>query len=690
MFKLINNSKCFSRNSVFLVFLFVIHTVHFNSYFVNGLLEEEKQPTFLTAGVGDHIAFNCELDFPHEIEIPYSLHWYKHNQEIFSVYEGTKNVLEEYQGRIQLLNSGKNGFGKGSINVTNIRETDSGWYECRVMFPNRSPVSRNNGTWFYLTVDGANLLAIPPMNITILEGEEAYFPCITKNMDTKVSWFKDGVPLNEYLDLSHRSWQSDNGSLIINPTAMGDLGEYRCEAINENGESQSARAYLNVQYKAKVVYAPREVFFAYGRPALLDCHYHANPPLTNLRWMKDGYLFDPYNVQGVFYRRNGSLYFSRVDESHNGQYACTPYNDLGTAGPSPNINVVVRRPPVFTVKPHNLYLKKLGETVDMHCDAIDGDGVHKPIIKWSRKDLAPLPAGRHIIQGGNISIEKIQVDDRGLYECTATNEAATITVETELMVENIAPRAPYNLTANSTQNSVIIRWVPGYIRPYLEYSIWYRPTDTQEWRTMRILSSKTTEGIITNLTPNREYEFMVLSQDKHGDGMFSKALRIFTKKENGDFPDYAESRSTIGAFQQIGAPVNLSVKLTTEGYLVTWDPPNFGREILKTYMLQWTKGPNEILVGTTETKENYYIVQNLDEDETYYFQVLAVSTNEYEARSSKYVLTIPAYKKIKAISIGIIIAIAILGSAFAGLFYARKKWCLEYISGSDSRKPMTS
>lgn len=70
--------------------------------------------------------------------------------------------------------------------------------------------------------------------------------------------------------------------------------------------------------------------------------------------------------------------------------------------------------------------------------------------------------------------------------------------------------------------------------------------------------------------------------------------------------------------------------------------------------------------------------------------MLAVSTNEYEARSSKYVLTIPAYKKIKAISIGIIIAIVILGSAFAGLFYARKKWCLEYISGSDSRKPMTS
>lgn len=46
---------------------------------------------------------------------------------------------------------------------------------------------------------------------------------------------------------------------------------------------------------------------------------------------------------------------------------------------------------------------------------------------------------------------------------------------------------------------------------------------------MKILSRKTTEAFINNLSPGKEYEFMVLSQDNHGDGMFSKALRIFTK-----------------------------------------------------------------------------------------------------------------------------------------------------------------
>lgn len=46
---------------------------------------------------------------------------------------------------------------------------------------------------------------------------------------------------------------------------------------------------------------------------------------------------------------------------------------------------------------------------------------------------------------------------------------------------------------------------------------------------MKILSRKITEATINNLNPGREYEFMVLSQDKHGDGMFSKTLRIFTQ-----------------------------------------------------------------------------------------------------------------------------------------------------------------
>lgn len=54
---------------------------------------------------------------------------------------------------------------------------------------------------------------------------------------------------------------------------------------------------LCVADKAKVIYAPSEVYFPFGLPALLGCHFRSNPPLTNLRWEKDGYLFDPFNIQ---------------------------------------------------------------------------------------------------------------------------------------------------------------------------------------------------------------------------------------------------------------------------------------------------------------------------------------------------------------------------------------------------------
>lgn len=55
-------------------------------------------------------------------------------------------------------------------------------------------------------------------------------------------------------------------------------------------------------------------------------------------------------------------------------------------------------------------------------------------------------------------------------------------VDSELMIENIAPMAPYNVTANSTSTTITLRWVPGYIRTYLKYLIWYRPSNSQEWR----------------------------------------------------------------------------------------------------------------------------------------------------------------------------------------------------------------
>lgn len=179
-------------------------------------------------------------------------------------------------------------------------------------------------------------------------------------------------------------------------------------------------------------------------------------------------------MQGVFYRRNGSLYFSNVDESHAGRYSCTPYNELGTDGPSTLIEVIVQRPPVFTTRPEPIYVHKLGETVEMECDAMDREGNHRAAIQWRRKDGTQLPFSRVSYDGIKFRIEHINETDRGMYECTATNNAATIVADTELLVENFPPRPPYNLTANSSDTAITIRWQPGMwsctIKPFFFFA----------------------------------------------------------------------------------------------------------------------------------------------------------------------------------------------------------------------------
>lgn len=57
-----------------------------------------------------------------------------------------------YEGRVARV-SPDSPYGLASLNLTNIQESDQGWYACKVVFLNRSPTNKN-GTWFHLDVHG--------------------------------------------------------------------------------------------------------------------------------------------------------------------------------------------------------------------------------------------------------------------------------------------------------------------------------------------------------------------------------------------------------------------------------------------------------------------------------------------------------------------------------------------------------
>lgn len=61
----------------------------------------------------------------------------------------------------------------------------------------------------------------------------------------------------------------------------------------------------------------------------------------------------------------------------------------------------------------------------------------------------------------------------------------------------------------------------------------------------------------------------------------------------------------------MGAPVNVRVQATVEGYLVTWEPPEYGKHQVRLYTVRWFRGPSEHLYGRAETTDTYYLGKQL-------------------------------------------------------------------------------
>ncbi|XP_062527577.1 protein borderless [Bombyx mori] len=628
----------------------------------------------LHASVGGYAVMNCHLDFPFGHEIPYRLQWDKDGETIFSWYstEGSAQTADRWGGRVRRVDGEVLGLGRGSINVTAVRETDAGLYRCLVLFPNRTPPARNNGTYYRLEVDGGNLIVTPPMNVTVLETERAELECLPKDPQSAVEWYRQGALLNQLPELAARSEVAANGSLVVRVTTSSDPGEYECRVSSPDGHIQSASAFLDVHYKAKVVYSPKERHFPFGKPASLDCHFSANPPLTNLRWEKDGFLFDPYNVQGVFYSRNGSLLFNQVDETHEGVYSCTPYNALGTEGPSAGVRVRVQRPPAFAARPLPLYVARLGATLSLPCKVAVYQHNDPPLLRWTRKDGSSLPDGRHSVDEGNLTVVDVAEEDRGVYVCTVSNEAASVSVETELLVENVPPRAPYNLTAAPSNDSIHLTWVPGHNGLDVDYNVWYRERTVSEWRTMKILTRGLTEATLVGLRPATEYELRVLSQDLIGDGLFSKPIFVRTFgsefNEKSEYAPVAAVTESSGTVPLEGEELEVSVRLIDEGALVRWarDVEDDTGCTLRWYLDQGAPR----LLATLRTHEDYALVREVEEGARYRARVECASGARGGAG-----LAVPQYARLRGAALGCAGGAVLLGAAALLLYACRHRLC---------------
>lgn len=56
---------------------------------------------------------------------------------------------------------------------------------------------------------------------------------------------------------------------------------------------------------------------------------------------------------------------------------------------------------------------------------------------------------------------------------------------------------------------------------------------------------------------------------------------------------------------QINSPRNINVALTSEGWLVTWDPPDNGAEYVDHYTVRWSQG--KLPAGSADTTNTFFL-----------------------------------------------------------------------------------
>uniref|UniRef100_A0A336LVW2 CSON002677 protein n=1 Tax=Culicoides sonorensis TaxID=179676 RepID=A0A336LVW2_CULSO len=800
-YQAISHLKYFTTTILIFILSTLVLSINSEIAPINSDFIPAQDAVHITAILGESVVFNCHVEFPGDHPVPYVLQWEKKVSEtgqeipIYIWYESyPTHSGEGYEGRVSRV-SPDSPFGAASLNLTDIRESDQGWYECKVVFLNRSPNQHKNGTWFHLDVhapprfsvtpedyiyvnlgeefngdsiilncqadgtptpeilwykdakavepsstvgifnDGTELristirnddigdytciarngegqvshtarviiaggavIMVPPTNQTKLEGEKAQFTCEAKAMpgNVTVRWFREGTAVKEVTSLEARITIRKDGSLIINPVSADDTGMYTCEVSNGIGDPQSAAAYLNIEYPAKVTFTPTVQYLPFRLAGVVQCYIKSNPPLQYVTWTKDKKLLEPYQAKDIVIMNNGSLLFTRVNENHQGRYTCTPYNAQGTHGSSGTMEVLVREPPTFTVEPQPLYQRKMGESVEMACQVKEAEGTTKPTIIWQRRDGVPLQKQRAKVAGGNLTIDNLRRSDFGYYQCVATNEVATIVSSTQLVIEGTQPHAPYNVTVRATEFSVTIQWMPGYSGGpdyKQDYTIWYKEGSASEWNTIPVTPSGSTQVTINGLKPGILYEFKVVGKNTLGDGLMSKPVTIRTldiggknnsngnkndkdkdnKSQNSNepkppqppqsatqttttqLPDHHFKTMPDEAGPKPGQPRNLTVTEIPNGFLITWQSPLERPQLVQYYTIKYRTDAQwkTLNRGQIRPEETSYLVKNLVGGRTYYFRILANSAKSYES-SEEVKFPVPARVKHKAITAGVV------------------------------------
>ncbi|NXY78473.1 TUTLB protein, partial [Glareola pratincola] len=475
----------------------------------------------------------------------------------------------------------------GSLTVLSITREDRGAYTCRAYSIQGEAVHTTR-----LLVQGPPFIVSPPENITVNISQDALFTCQAEaypgNLTYLWYWEEENVYFKN--DLKLRVRILIDGTLIIFRVKPEDAGKYTCIPSNSLGRSPSASAYLTVQYPARVVNMPPVIYVPIGIHGYIRCPVEAEPPVTLVKWNKDGRPLRIEKYSGWNLLEDGSIRIEEATEDALGTYTCVPYNALGTMGQSPPARLVLKDPPYFTVLPGWEYRQEAGRELLIPCAAA-GDPF--PIIAWRKvpglPDKSAVPLAFVAAPCPYTSLLSNQTIARGS-SIFAREVKCCLFV---LPVEGTFPEdAPFSLG----------RMKRAQFGPH-------------DWLSLPVPAGSSWL-LVDTLEPETAYQFSVLAQNKLGTSSFSEVVTVNTLA----FPV-----TTPEPLVLVTPPRCLTANRTQQGVLLSWLPPANHSFPIDRYIMEFRVAERwEILDDGIPGTESEFFAKDLSQDTWYEFRVLAV------------------------------------------------------------------
>jgi len=463
-------------------------------------------------------------------------------------------------------------YGK-TLKIENVSYGDRGNYRCTA---NNFLGSTTHD--FHVIVEEPPRWAKKPQSGVYSTGSSGILLCEAEGEpEPTIKWRVNGSPIdkNPFAGDVVSPGEISFTNLQPNHTAV-----YQCEASNVHG-TILANANIDVVDVRPLIQTEDEENYAtvVGYSAFLHCEFFASPEAT-VSWQK---VEEAKPLEGRRYHvhENGTLQINKTTEDDAGSYSCWVENAKGKTAVTANLDI--RNATKLQVAPKNPRVPRL-HVLELHCESTCDLHLRQSLkLSWSKNgeafEINATEDGRIIIDGANLTISNVTLEDQGIYSCSAQTALDSVTDVTQVTVLDV-PDPPENLQLSERQNrSVRLTWEAGddHNSHISEYIVEFEGNKEEPGRWEELARVQGKETIVTlSLAPYVRYQFRVIAVNEVG------RSRPSQPSDHHETPPAAPDKNPQNIRVQASQPKEMIIKweplksMEQNGpgleYRVTWKP----------------------------------------------------------------------------------------------------------------------